>query len=658
MGHQTLCPLARRTSRSFILPRRASLLFLLFLLTGCSSKGCQKVTPVPNPDSGTTPASTTNGLVGAEQGRWRHLAEGSELYPLAWLLALENPDTGKPFLDNPERFGLLPDGKSEENPFALPVGITADYTRDLRFAGVQMIGVNCAGCHVNELRLNNEPVLRIDGAPNLFDLELFLSQLAAATEKTFTDTARAWRFARKLYEVYHPPSGATAALTRLARPADDTLRSFESLAQMKEGDLGKQLAEQIETLHKAEMNRPAADLNKGLVVRPPENTHALHEYSSAVKKKSVQPSAALSSAASSLRLKTIGPLPATNADKIAAVKPTQNHALAKLSVEKRSQSISDALSHFVETIRLLKARAAFLLGLARSRVAHTEPGFGRVDAFGSARNRFFPTDKKPTTAPISYPHLWDLNQLVWLHWDANTTSVLERNAGQAIGLGALFDPDTFDSTLIIDNLVTLEQLARKITPPRWPDQFGAIDQEKATRGKAVFDKHCVVCHKPVGPGGKVADDLVALDKIGTDPTRLENFALDADGKPFDVALSAVLKALVRRGGGTTADEKLWRVTRKSPNRPLTAIWATAPYLHNNSVPTLYDLLQPAAKRPPRFPVGHREYDPVKLGYSARAGTPSFPFDTSKTGNGNGGHEFGTAISEEERMALLEYLKTI
>src|SRR5436190_4336812 len=103
---------------------RALLLLVLILVICCVPTGAQP------PSDG--------GLKGADQGRWRHLAEGSELYPLTWILALENPKTGKPFLDNPERFGLLSDAKSAENPHGLPVGLTADYTRDLRFAGVKM----------------------------------------------------------------------------------------------------------------------------------------------------------------------------------------------------------------------------------------------------------------------------------------------------------------------------------------------------------------------------------------------------------------------------------------------------------------------------------------------------------------------------------------
>jgi hypothetical protein len=96
-------------------------------------------------------------------------------------------------------------------------------------------------------------------------------------------------------------------------------------------------------------------------------------------------------------------------------------------------------------------------------------------------------------------------------------------------------------------------------------------------------------------------------------------------------------------------------------RPLDGIWATAPYLHNGSVPTLYDLLLPAAERPKSFNVGTREYDPAKVGYVSAPTAPGngFTFDTTKRGNSNVGHDYqvGT-LTEEQRLALVEYMKTL
>ena len=103
-------------------------------------------------------------------------------------------------------------------------------------------------------------------------------------------------------------------------------------------------------------------------------------------------------------------------------------------------------------------------------------------------------------------------------------------------------------------------------------------------------------------------------------------------------------------------------------RSLNGIWATPPYLHNGSVPTIDALLGPADERPKTFYLGHREYDPEKLGYRYEKLTNGFEFDTSLRGNSNRGHEFtddgkgygrvGPALSPSDRKALIEYLKTL
>jgi hypothetical protein len=119
-------------------------------------------------------------------------------------------------------------------------------------------------------------------------------------------------------------------------------------------------------------------------------------------------------------------------------------------------------------------------------------------------------------------------------------------------------------------------------------------------------------------------------------------------------------------------------------RPLNGVWATAPFLHNGSVPTLRDLLGPAANRPKAFLLGNPTFDPNKVGIEVHEVTPTgrdydkktgyFILDTSKQANRNTGHEFsdkyipdpkkrdngvvGPALSDDERDAIIEFLKTL
>jgi cytochrome c peroxidase len=95
---------------------------------------------------------------------------------------------------------------------------------------------------------------------------------------------------------------------------------------------------------------------------------------------------------------------------------------------------------------------------------------------------------------------------------------------------------------------------------------------------------------------------------------------------------------------------------------LDGIWFRAPYLHNGSVPTLRDLLNPLAERPQKkFYRGYDLYDPKNVGFvtqSDEAKKVGTLHDVSRKGNGNGGHTFGTNLPSKEKDNLIEYLKTL
>ena len=159
------------------------------------------------------------------------------------------------------------------------------------------------------------------------------------------------------------------------------------------------------------------------------------------------------------------------------------------------------------------------------------------------------------------------------------------------------------------------------------------------------------------------------DRCRTDPQRANSFGQSvAAGLPFPAAVKPILDKLKARAfsddGISAADQAIdanqvvWRATGQYLARPLTGVWATAPYLHSGSVPTLWHLLHPA-QRPAKFIVGNREYDPARLGYSTDGS--GWIFDTSQPGNSNIGHagdKYGTNLNEDQKASLLEYLKTI
>jgi mono/diheme cytochrome c family protein len=131
---------------------------------------------------------------------------------------------------------------------------------------------------------------------------------------------------------------------------------------------------------------------------------------------------------------------------------------------------------------------------------------------------------------------------------------------------------------------------------------------------------------------------------------------------------------VRRIDSETARPEIHTVAHYRA-RPLDGVWATAPYLHNGSVPTLQDMLKPQHERPKVFCVGNRQFDPVKVGLAAMPDGcgPYTRFDADGLGNSNLGHSFegketdvkklpngviGRGLTQDERDALVEYLKTL
>jgi hypothetical protein len=374
------------------------------------------------------------------------------------------------------------------------------------------------------------------------------------------------------------------------------------------------------------------------------------------------------------------------------------------------RGVRRALDLLTHNRDLLDARLRALRSVAslkHSLRISTPEGYGRLDAFGIGRDELFggvAGNAAPADAPVSFPHIWGMEYTGWLQWGANTDSVMERNIGQALGVGALFDPATFDSTVNIPNLHKLERFAYKLRPPAWPATFPPIDTAKAGRGKELFVEHCAPCHETYKTDGVMRTyQLFAFAQTGTDPLAAINFELpvaQADGtvRPFPYAavdLISQIKSKAYRDAGydaATIDRLENRQVRRGPEwnpafraplldassyadtagrkvyraKTLVGIWATGPFLHNGSVPTIYDLLHPAIARPATFPLGTREYDPVRLGvqidpakYALAPDQDPFTFDTRLPGNWNTGHEwsFYPSLDDDARYAIIEFLKT-
>jgi len=290
---------------------------------------------------------------------------------------------------------------------------------------------------------------------------------------------------------------------------------------------------------------------------------------------------------------------------------------------------------------------------------------------------------------------------------------------------------------------TAEKKFGGLLAPPWPaqvlDDAWKLKPDRVERGRAVYNEMCAGCHLPpvntpafwssghweTSGGSKVLNAVtIPVDEIKTDPEQslvLGNRTVDVPGflkvntadlqkwwqcdvstasSPTEMSYALGLMTVVDLVARKWMDDdktpeaeraQLWNLARKNclnpapgPRyraRPLNGIWATAPYLHNGSVPSLYWLLKPQNERPTKFCMGRRDYDPETVGFAVvagercKTGESEFSAGSEKDpiqGNSVLGHSFerregepkrpgviGRIFKDDaERYDLIEYLKTL
>ena len=302
-------------------------------------------------------------------------------------------------------------------------------------------------------------------------------------------------------------------------------------------------------------------------------------------------------------------------------------------------------------VALMRERLLTLAGRFSFAFDYPPWGPGRVDTFNSAKVLFnFPMHDLPEqekNAPADFPSVWlqGPRKGMELHWDGNNTMVEERNKSAAFGTG------TTPPTLDVANIGRIEAWLLTKEPPKYPY---SIDGTKAARGAALYNEYCVGCHGASGRdfSGEYVGKVNPIAEIGTDRRRLDSYTYD-----LAVNQSALYAGYPWRF-------QHFRKTFGYANMPLDGVWLRAPFLHNGSVPTLRDLLEPVSNRPSAFYRGYDVYDPVKVGFVSDVASEGdrryFQLDTSVPGNSNAGHEgarYGTELAPADKDALVEFLKT-
>jgi len=265
-------------------------------------------------------------------------------------------------------------------------------------------------------------------------------------------------------------------------------------------------------------------------------------------------------------------------------------------------------------------------------------GPGRTDAFNRLKIVFLGLPDDGTIDLSDSVPLWHQRARVGLrtHWNGAGTRVDDDNLLSVATL--VGQPGNFDAA----GFARVTNYLWNLPAPAFPYP---VDSTLVSRGEKVYRQYCAECH---AFGSARTGGVHPPAETGTDPEFLQMWT-----PAFQSALRAYRKPPFEFGSLAPSDGYI------SP--PLDGCWLRAPYLHNGSVPSLAALLQPPAERPRKFFRGGNLYDPVGVGFVSLGTTGEqglFLYDTTVRGSGNQGHGYGTDLPAPEKLALLEYLKTL
>jgi len=209
--------------------------------------------------------------------------------------------------------------------------------------------------------------------------------------------------------------------------------------------------------------------------------------------------------------------------------------------------------------------------------------------------------------------------------------------------------DTAHANRVNEHMDDVLAYLKKIEPPKYPFPLDSI---KASAGKLIFEKRCSNCHGTYGDQPTYPNYLIPQQVIGTDSLlNKSNYQYSDMIEWFNTS---------------------WFSKGENPAKlvpfngyiapPLDGIWITAPYLHNGSVPTIEALLD-SRRRPVYWSrnFSKTEYDYEKLGWKYKEEEKALnrnTYNTTLPGYGNYGHRFGDKFTDQERSAVIEYMKTL
>lgn len=613
--------------------------------------------------------------------------QGSRLLPYDWYLYLEQANSEDLFRsnDNIRRFGYLPRHPSDDNPDGLPVGFAKDAPYP---GGVEGLGFTCAACHTGRIDVNlgDENVMfLIDGAPTLADLEEFQLELAAALRATVQDSDKFDRFAARL-EV----SGQSAKAD-LKAFLDDIASLRETynrrnLPSTSAPEFGHGRVDAFGAI----MNQVAvAFLNDESNHAPADAPVSYPFIWDAPQHDKVQWNGAAENNTNSvfgffIGTDEIGALgrntgevlgvfgnadPSDERGFLGGYKATDNRS-GLIDIENSLKTLwSPQWPNELGEIDTTKAAQGEQLFLQNCDGCHNNSAFNRDDPDRSivARLKDVGTDQ---AMAFNYATR-----------QANT-GILEGRNSQ---LRHIVRGEKFGATAPLSELLA-HMVIRSVIGPDSVDVFQSLNAPTYFIDYEPYVQVEVSGMTIVGPQDSLRDlTLKDFEIESQDFERFQQFRMEFESPSPDPQSKNQLEEMQELQIGGRLPTRRFEPNTSAPDvaifteefrlqlaaapvsytykaRPLNGVWATAPFLHNGSVPNLWELLKsPTAanerdRRTTRFFVGSTEFDSVNVGFVSDRG-PS-EFDTSLPGNSNSGHTFGTNLSDEQKRQLIEYIKTL
>jgi mono/diheme cytochrome c family protein len=252
----------------------------------------------------------------------------------------------------------------------------------------------------------------------------------------------------------------------------------------------------------------------------------------------------------------------------------------------------------------------------------------------------------PYTLAVDVPPLWHVQKKSGLYYNGMGRGDYSKLLMQASVLGI---PDSTAARRAQESFEDVLSWVMHLEPPSYPY---LIVPEVAAQGEEIFNRECAKCHGTYGDDPTYPNKIVSTNFVGTDPLYARYFTR-LSGLPQWYNDSWFAKSFPR-----SSLEPIEGYIAP----PLDGIWATAPYLHNGSIPTIEGVLN-SADRPDYWEPFYDIIDSDRLGllvrtHPKRKARKEYIYDTSLPGYSNQGHYFGDPLSAEERAAVIEYLKTL